>query len=211
LDETSAIRHEEWKEYTFDLEPEKDYKYIILQAFWVTPYAYRGNILVDDCSPIKCVSCKPEPTPPPPPTDTLKVQHGNEPDTITIDSTDDAIEEPDTIAIDSTKSIPIEHNTTTIKHKIDSLSKIIHFEANLATLIGNSTQSLDEIYAILKNNPNLTIEVGGHTNLVISDDIPLSERRAKSVRDYLVDKGIDAGLITAKGYGRKEIVILKYE
>ncbi len=62
---------------------------------------------------------------------------------------------------------------------------------------------LDDVYQILKTNPDITIEIGGHTDSKGSDksNQKLSQRRVESVRTYLVNKGIDANRITAKGYG----------
>lgn len=64
-------------------------------------------------------------------------------------------------------------------------------------------QLLDEVYQILKTNPDITIEIGGHTDSKGSDksNQKLSQRRVESVREYLVGKGVDPAKITAKGYG----------
>lgn len=62
---------------------------------------------------------------------------------------------------------------------------------------------LDDVYQILKTNPDITIEIGGHTDSKGSDksNQKLSQRRVESVREYLVGKGVDGSRITAKGYG----------
>jgi OmpA-OmpF porin, OOP family len=62
---------------------------------------------------------------------------------------------------------------------------------------------LDEVYQILKTNPDITIEIGGHTDSKGSDSSnqKLSQRRVESVREYLVGKGVSPSRITAKGYG----------
>jgi OmpA-OmpF porin, OOP family len=64
-------------------------------------------------------------------------------------------------------------------------------------------QLLDEVYQILKTNPDITIEIGGHTDSKGSDksNQKLSQRRVESVREYLVGKGVDPKKLTAKGYG----------
>ncbi len=51
--------------------------------------------------------------------------------------------------------------------------------------------------------PGLNIEVGGYTDNVGGDDMnqTLSENRARSVRDYLVDQGVTSASITSKGFG----------
>ncbi len=62
LDKSPEIDHEKWEKYTFELKPEKDYHYIVFQASWITPslVSYIGNVLIDDCSVIKCITCEEE-------------------------------------------------------------------------------------------------------------------------------------------------------
>lgn len=62
---------------------------------------------------------------------------------------------------------------------------------------------LDEIAGVMKQNPGLTMEVEGHTcNMgVPAYNQILSERRAKAVKKYLVEKGIEECAISTKGYG----------
>ncbi|MBI3235882.1 MAG: PD40 domain-containing protein [Bacteroidetes bacterium] len=81
--------------------------------------------------------------------------------------------------------------------------KNIFFETGKFELKKESFIELDRLVEILKNNPKLTIEVGGHTDNVgvRKSNITLSENRAKAVFDYLVSKGIVAARLTNKGYG----------
>ena len=62
---------------------------------------------------------------------------------------------------------------------------------------------LDDVVTALKTNPDITIEIGGHTDSKGSDrsNQKLSQRRVDSVREYLVGKGVDGSRITAKGFG----------
>jgi OOP family OmpA-OmpF porin len=63
---------------------------------------------------------------------------------------------------------------------------------------------LDEAVAVLAKYPELRVEVAGHTDSKGKDDYNqnLSERRAKTVYDYLTSKGIDASrLVGPNGYG----------
>jgi OOP family OmpA-OmpF porin len=68
--------------------------------------------------------------------------------------------------------------------------------------------SLDQVVRILKEKPSLHIEVQGHTDNVGTEHYNqlLSERRAKSVINYLTKKGISGKRLTAKGYGFSEPV-----
>lgn len=79
----------------------------------------------------------------------------------------------------------------------------IEFEYNKATIIPSSYAILDEIAQVFIENPIFIVEVQGHTDNVGNDEynMDLSERRAQSVRTYLVNKGVPAERLTAKGYG----------
>jgi OOP family OmpA-OmpF porin len=61
---------------------------------------------------------------------------------------------------------------------------------------------------ILKRNPDLIIEIAGHTDSQGGDDYNqgLSERRAQAVLDYFVSHGVNPGNITVRGYGESEPV-----
>ncbi|MCX6272108.1 MAG: OmpA family protein [Bacteroidetes bacterium] len=65
--------------------------------------------------------------------------------------------------------------------------------------------SLQGLITILEANPTLTIELGSHTDTRASDTYndTLSQKRAQSVVDYLVSRGIDQDRLLAKGYGEK--------
>jgi OmpA-OmpF porin, OOP family len=62
---------------------------------------------------------------------------------------------------------------------------------------------LDDLVELLKNDPDITIQVSGHTDSNGSDsaNLQLSDQRANRVRDWLIERGIAAERITAKGYG----------
>ncbi len=79
----------------------------------------------------------------------------------------------------------------------------IFYDFDKATLRPESKEALDEMAQMLKDNPNVTIEMGAHTDRKGSDEynISLSNRRAKSVVDYLVASGISPERLTWKGYG----------
>lgn len=79
----------------------------------------------------------------------------------------------------------------------------IFYDFDRATLRPESKTALDEMAQMLRDNPSVTIEMGSHTDRVGSDEynLALSDRRAKSVVDYLVGAGIGADRLTWKGYG----------
>jgi OmpA-OmpF porin, OOP family len=82
--------------------------------------------------------------------------------------------------------------------------KGVNFDFDKATLRPDAVSILNEAIEILKRYPDLKVEVAGHTDSVGSDayNQKLSERRAKTVYDYLTSNGVDAGrLVGPTGYG----------
>lgn len=79
----------------------------------------------------------------------------------------------------------------------------IFFETGKATLSPQSRVELEKAIDLMKVNPSMIIEVGGHTDNVGDDafNMKLSHDRAKSVREYIVTGGIVGERIQAKGYG----------
>jgi outer membrane protein OmpA-like peptidoglycan-associated protein/tetratricopeptide (TPR) repeat protein len=91
---------------------------------------------------------------------------------------------------------PIEANAMVIL-------KNIFFDVNKYDLKSESKVELDQIVQLMKENITLKIEISGHTDNVgkPSDNLKLSENRAKSVVIYLTAKGIDAKRLSFKGIG----------
>lgn len=115
--------------------------------------------------------------------------------------------------------IPTAHITasTTIKKK-SITTKIpskpivlenIYYEFNSARLTENARNSIDTTLLLLLNdNPNMIIEIMSHTDSKGSDsyNLTLSRNRAKSVVEYLIEKGISIKRLQAKGYGETQPV-----
>ncbi len=80
----------------------------------------------------------------------------------------------------------------------------IFFNTASHELLPASNAELSKLTGLMKANPTLRIELGGHTDSVGKDEanMALSERRAQAVRDHLMANGIDGVRIIAKGYGR---------
>lgn len=80
----------------------------------------------------------------------------------------------------------------------------IFYDYDKATLRPESQQALDEMAQVLRDNPNVTIEMASHTDRHGSDEynIGLSGRRARSVIDYLISVGIAADRLQSQGYGK---------
>ncbi len=79
----------------------------------------------------------------------------------------------------------------------------IFYDFDKATLRPESCAALDSIADMLRDNPNITIEMASHTDRHGSDEynIALSGRRADSVVNYLIEAGIPAERLQAQGYG----------
>ena len=80
--------------------------------------------------------------------------------------------------------------------------KNIFFDYNKSSLQPESYAELDRVAEILKKQPNLKIEISGHTDNQgsLKYNTDLSESRAKTVVDYLIGKGIAQSRLTYKGY-----------
>ncbi len=79
----------------------------------------------------------------------------------------------------------------------------ILFDFDRSTLQQSSNKQLQDVLTLLATNPELRLEIQGHTDSDGSADynLQLSERRAESVRQYLILFGVDSGRLRAKGYG----------
>ncbi len=79
----------------------------------------------------------------------------------------------------------------------------IFYDFDKATLRPESKQALDELAQVLRDNPNVTIEMASHTDRKGSDEynLNLSSRRAQSVIEYLISVGIASDRLQSQGYG----------
>lgn len=84
----------------------------------------------------------------------------------------------------------------------------IFYDYGKATLRPESKTELERLVKIMNDNPEIRIEIGGHTDTRGSDSFnqQLSEDRAQSVVNYLIDRGIDEGRMVYKGYGEEQTV-----
>jgi len=79
----------------------------------------------------------------------------------------------------------------------------VNFEYNSAALTAPSHAPLDEIASGLQKHPRLKVEIQGHTDSTgsVAYNMKLSQKRADSVRDYLVNGGAKPEQLVTKGYG----------
>jgi len=223
LAESNPVNHSEWKEYTFRFKPKQFWNYILLEVFYKTPVLvpYNGNILIDRASDLIEVPC--------PNDDEILAQVDI--NTPVIEQEEDE-EEVQIVTPhktkDTTKNIkPDKQIETIVEHKskdkpksrilkkLDKKTIIagqtikiekLYFKADSAKFQSGSNEVLDEIFNFLVENPDVIIEIGGHTNGIpgVNYCNRLSTERAKNVANYLYRKGIPKYRIKYRGYGKSK-------
>lgn len=111
-----------------------------------------------------------------------------------------------TVAINDTANIEILLNKIVIDQSI--IVNNIYYDYNKSDIRPDAAKELDNIVQILKDNPNISIELSSHTDSRGSDyfNAILSQKRAESAVKYIVSKGIDKKRLTAKGYGETKLI-----
>ncbi len=104
---------------------------------------------------------------------------------------------------------PLVADVLQIQESGDIVLEGINFETNSATITQDSDPILRKALNTLRTNPDLRVEIQGHTDDVGSSaaNQRLSERRANAVRDYMVQNGIDGSRMTARGYGEDQPLV----
>jgi OOP family OmpA-OmpF porin len=89
------------------------------------------------------------------------------------------------------------------------ITQQIHFEFNKSTIRPESFPILDAVVEVLRDNPNITLEIQGHTDSVggAAYNLKLSQSRADSVRKYLTGHGVDSGRLKSLGYGLTQPIV----
>ena len=87
--------------------------------------------------------------------------------------------------------------------------KEVYFETNSAKLMEESMEELSEVYQILWEHPNLSVQIAAHTDNTGThdDNMELSGRRAQAVVEALKDKGVPDRMISAKGFGESKPLV----
>ncbi len=90
-----------------------------------------------------------------------------------------------------------------VQEKIISIAKAVYFNTGSDVLKSSSKRKLNELVKILKDYPEMNMIIEGHTDSRGDDakNMDLSQRRAESVKNYLIKKGISASRLTSAGYG----------
>lgn len=97
-----------------------------------------------------------------------------------------------------------------LAYTVDQIFRLenIYYDFNKWDIRPDAASELEKVVTFLNENPDITVELGSHTDARGSDKYneKLSDRRAVSAVEYIVSKGINAKRITAKGYGEKKLV-----
>lgn len=118
-----------------------------------------------------------------------------------------AVQIPVTVLAErASEPAPVTLDKTQLAVKNDEIATLepVYFDTSKASIQDRSFALLDEMAATLIAHPQWTaVEIGGHTDADGDDamNLDLSQRRATEVRAHLVQKGVEAARLTAKGYG----------
>lgn len=84
----------------------------------------------------------------------------------------------------------------------------IYYDLDKSNIRPDAAVELDKIVQVLKDNPSISIELGSHTDARASAsyNLKLSQRRAESAVKYIIEHGIEAARIKAKGYGETQLI-----
>lgn len=220
LDETEPITSATWQKLNFAFTPKANHTHIMIEVFYKVPtlFPYNGNILLDNASDImpkvdEPIASVKNVAPPKPKTQLpTKSATKSKSDTPSVANVSKPNESSKTsVKTEPTETEPETPSITNTQLKEGQILKIekLQFASQSAILDKTSYPQLDEVYQFLINNPNLVVEIGGHTNLVIEETMSykLSTDRAKAVAEYLINKGIERRRLVAKGYGKSQPLV----
>ena len=102
------------------------------------------------------------------------------------------------------KGVKVDNNGCELAERIELRG--VNFGNNSAKLTVTSFRVLDDMAKTLKRYPNQKVEIAGHTDSsgASSYNQSLSQKRAESVRRYMISQGVAAGNLVAKGYGESK-------
>ena len=84
----------------------------------------------------------------------------------------------------------------------------IYYDLDKAEIRSDAASELDKLVQLLRDNPNISIELSSHTDSRAPDEynLNLSQRRAQAAVDYIASKGISKDRLIAKGYGETQLI-----
>lgn len=111
---------------------------------------------------------------------------------------------------DTTLALTIVMDQPEIGKEISQLYQLnpIYYDLNKADIRRDAAEELDKIVQFLTDNPQVNLELGSHTDAraTAAYNLKLSQRRAESAVNYIIQHGIDKGRIKPKGYGETQLI-----
>ena len=214
LAESEPVSNVDWKNVSFLIEPNGNYSYITVEAFFKTPilFGYNGNVCMDNASHFKLIECGSDPLA------VSEKRETNEKKKKVLPSFKKKQQEAkvwkkesrekkvDTVVYQRPKKLLADLNRKTLKVGQKIKIDYLYFEADTSSINVQSFEVLNEVFNFLSDNPDVKIEIGGHTNGAPPSHAycdKLSTARAEAVANYLIHKGIDENRISFKGYGKR--------
>ena len=200
---SEVVEHLEWREYKFEFTPKNsDYYYFFLEAYYKMPtmFHYNGNILVDNASSItSCNYIDPALA-------ENKNKNINTKPSEVIKNTSSDNNVTNGVKEENRGSFNAELKTTDLKVGYIFELENLYFQADSSTITSISEKVLSKLVQFMKNNTTISIEIGGHTNSLPTNEYcdKLSSDRAKNVAEFLIRSGIDRRRITSRGYGKRK-------
>ncbi|MHB8420561.1 MAG: OmpA family protein [Myxococcales bacterium] len=98
---------------------------------------------------------------------------------------------------------PKKYKLVVVKQNRIEIKQQVHFATNKWRILSDSFELLNEVASVLKDSPNIRVRVEGHTDNIGSADhnMTLSQHRAESVSEYLIEHGIDPARLMSQGFG----------
>ena len=198
---SDIVEHTDWRQYKFEFTPKNgDYYYFFLEAYYKTPtmFHYNGNLLLDKASEI--ASCK---VPDQVLADRNKLNQSN--DNKNNQTNNNANDVKKIVKEENRGVFNPELKSNDLKVGYIFQLENLYFQADSSTINSNSEKALYKLLQFMNNSPNVSIEIGGHTNSLPVTEYcdKLSSDRARNVADFLVKNGISRYRITHKGYGKR--------
>jgi OOP family OmpA-OmpF porin len=103
---------------------------------------------------------------------------------------------------------PKKYTLVVVTEKKIELKQTVFFDTNKATIKSVSFALLNDVALAMKDNPKISVEIQGHTDSQGNDafNLKLSQKRAESVRTYLIKQGISSDRMVPKGYGENVMI-----
>jgi OmpA-OmpF porin, OOP family len=125
-----------------------------------------------------------------------------------VDSDGDGVDDEHDLCPNTPKGLKVDAHGCVIPGQVIQLNGVT-FDFNKARLTTNAQTILDTIAPAFLGQPTLKVEIAGHTDSIgsVSANLKLSQKRAESVREYLIGKGAKPEQLVARGYGKSEPLV----